>query len=148
MHMSSLANAPRLQLLNKAKEMIDLIHESPSDNSNLNREHVCILYFRLVIKMQGGQDDGKNSIINGAQQEVFSLRKKRKLKGYSKFTSYVQWKQQPNVFKELAEEFASCNEPTLSVDMYDECIRLLKLTLKPTLSIDFLLDVATQVRGD
>jgi len=142
-HMSGLANAPKVALLNKAKEMVDLIYSSSPDASNLNREHVCILYFRMNTKMQGF-DDGKNSIINGAQQEVFSLRKSRKVKGYNKFTSYLAWKQQPHVFKILAEEFADCNEPTLSVDMYDECIRLMQLSRKPTLSISFLLDIATQ----
>jgi len=30
------------------------------------------------------------------------------------------------------------------VDMYDECIRLMKLTRNPTLSISFLLDIASQ----
>ena len=131
-------------MLMKALEMIELIMETPADLSNLNQEHVCIVYFRLLTKIGKEPDVRNNSIINGAMAEVFGLRKKKKLKGEAKFTSYAQWRVQPTVWKALAEEFALLNEPTLSVDMYDECIRLLKSTKNPTLRMEFLLDVASQ----
>lgn len=44
----------------------------------------------------------------------------------------------------MAQEYASQDEPTLSVNMYDECIQLMKKSSKPSLSTEFLLDIATQ----
>ena len=144
LHMSNLDKAPSTDLITKSVEMVRFILENPdADMSKLDKEEVCLLYARILVAQDRNYGNSVNSqMIGSAMNEFFFMRKKRKLTG--RMTSYVMYFKQPIVWETLAKEFADKGEPTLSVNMYDECITLMKKSSKPSLTTSFLLDVASQ----
>ncbi|GMI51058.1 hypothetical protein TeGR_g13257 [Tetraparma gracilis] len=142
-HLSSLRGSPRQILLGKAVEMLQFILESQPDESNLDREQLCLLYARVLTKQdEANKTDYNNQMVQATLSEVFYLRKAKKLTG--KIQSHVQYFKQVNVWREFAEAFGGGGEPTIACDMFDMSITLLKKTPRPTMSYGFLLDISQQ----
>ena len=131
-------------LLSKCVEMMKYIMENFGiDMSGLEKDDVCLLYARILQAQDRNYNASFNiQLINATMSELFYLRKAKKLTG--RLTSHVMYFKQPIVWETMAKEYAEKGEPTLSVNMYDECIQLLKKSAKPSLTTQFLLDIATQ----
>ncbi|GMH76743.1 hypothetical protein TL16_g07183 [Triparma laevis f. inornata] len=145
LHLSNLDNAKVSDLLSKSVEMMKYILENFNiDLSNLDKSDCCLLYARILQAQDRNYNgsSGNVQLINATMSELFYIRKAKKLTG--RLTSHVLYFKQPIVWSTMAQEYASQDEPTLSVNMYDECIQLMKKSSKPSLSTEFLLDIATQ----
>jgi len=149
LHLSNLANADAGELMRKAREMAEYCLESSAtdqlDTSNLSRDDVCMLYARVLKRQDDhyGADTNK-SMYNSTMSEIFFSRKARKLTGRTASTHLIYFSQ-PLTWLTLASEYSVKSEPTISVNMYDEVITLMKKSgKKKTLDSSFLLDVASE----